>query len=50
MQDQLYRFLSLVPVNDSASSVGLPRWGFALSAAGAAALAWLGRQELRAPE
>jgi len=44
----LLLFLSLVPVNDFASSVGLPRWGFALSAAGAAALAWLGRRDLRA--
>lgn len=45
----LLLFLSLVPVNDFAPSVGLPRPGFALTAAGAAVLAWLGRRDLQPP-
>ncbi|MEX1253288.1 MAG: hypothetical protein WEE64_02995 [Dehalococcoidia bacterium] len=42
----LLLLLSLAPLNDFQSSVGLPSWGFALSAASGALLVWLGRREL----
>jgi hypothetical protein len=40
-------FLSVVPVNDFASAVGLPTWGFGLSAASAVVLMLVGRWEIR---
>ena len=44
----LLLFLSLAPLNDFASTVGLPSWGFALSVTSGALLMWLGRRELAA--
>jgi hypothetical protein len=43
----LLLLLSLAPLNDFASTVGLPSWGFALSTASGAVLVWLGLRELK---
>ena len=43
-------FLSLAPVTPFEATVGRPRWGFAASLSGGLLLAWLGQQELRAPD